>query len=642
MRCVGWLAAILLSCTALLHPRPVARAQEHSRATLRLSFVPTDRAQIAVWVEKADGSFVGTLALTHATATLGIGNRPGALQMNSGFRWPYGRREGVLPVWAHRRAAAPEARQFKRVIFQDRVEGLASRTANDMSPDDYYCLSFSKPDPDAPLDEVLDAVTCASVFNSDKGRFITAADVADGYAEPFEDALLGPMRPLSMGSLYPPRRDVTRCTNNGCYDHADVSRFRSHSLDVMPELDTVSRATPPGERLTEWIFDIPRSWSNTEDYVLFIEVNVEGDYNDAFNPEVYPTPHSPTDKWDSWAEEFGYPYRGQPSVVYSMSFRLDSVRPVTMVNAVGHGALHGEHGDLTPITAIISDEPASAPGSGVDRLRSRGGVRATAAVSQLDPCSLADAPPECGDTCDNDSDCGDLLCDQVTQTCQAYCVSTPPVGAVSNLRVERFPNEQRAHMWAKLRFKLPASQRQIGSFEVRVRAEGGEWDQAFTHDREQELLPVALDVCADPDNPMRNRCREMRPGDEIEAVLANLRQSTRYDVEVIARDDECQELGAPALASFSTPERKFTTVSPCFIATAAYGSPLSAEIGSLRRLRDRYLAPHAAGRALIAAYYELGPRLAAEVRERDWLRAATRAILSPLVAVAAWLDGLDA
>ena len=64
--------------------------------------------------------------------------------MNSGFHWPYGRREGVLPYWAHRRAAAPGASTFRRVIFQNRLsEGYASRTSNDQSRDEYFCLSFN-------------------------------------------------------------------------------------------------------------------------------------------------------------------------------------------------------------------------------------------------------------------------------------------------------------------------------------------------------------------------------------------------------------------------------------------------------------------------------------------------------------------
>ena len=84
-------------------------------------------------------SDISTVRLTEAVAFRGIGNRPGASEMNSGYRWPYGRREGVLPVWATRRAAAPGAQSFPRVVFQNRVEGLASRSANTLS-----ILPFSK------------------------------------------------------------------------------------------------------------------------------------------------------------------------------------------------------------------------------------------------------------------------------------------------------------------------------------------------------------------------------------------------------------------------------------------------------------------------------------------------------------------
>jgi hypothetical protein len=177
------------------------------RASLELGFTPTDRAQIVVWVERDDGLFMGTLALTHAVAVAGIGNRPGALQMNSGYRWPYGRREGVLPVWAHRRAAAPGAKQFHRVIFQNRTsEGAASRTTTllDQSVDDYYCLSFTL---DTTNRDALDAVTCASVFSSDKGRYLTDADVLAGYVEPEQtEKGFGTTRALHVESLYPPRR----------------------------------------------------------------------------------------------------------------------------------------------------------------------------------------------------------------------------------------------------------------------------------------------------------------------------------------------------------------------------------------------------------------------------------------------------
>jgi hypothetical protein len=112
--------ALFLLCSLV----SAAHAQDR---IVEVHFTPTARAQIAIWVETADGTFLRTLRLTEATARRGIGNRPGALQMNSGFHWPYGRREGVLPVWAHRRVAAQEP--FPRVIFQNRAsEGYASRT----------------------------------------------------------------------------------------------------------------------------------------------------------------------------------------------------------------------------------------------------------------------------------------------------------------------------------------------------------------------------------------------------------------------------------------------------------------------------------------------------------------------------------
>src|SRR5215208_2756344 len=124
-------ASILVAAVFLLAAGEARAAGE--RAVV-FHFSPTARAQIAVWIEKADGTFLATVGLTQAVSVRGIGNRPGATQMNSGYHWPYGRREGVLPIWAHRRAAAPGAAQFPRVIFQNRGEGLASRTCEDSTP----------------------------------------------------------------------------------------------------------------------------------------------------------------------------------------------------------------------------------------------------------------------------------------------------------------------------------------------------------------------------------------------------------------------------------------------------------------------------------------------------------------------------
>jgi hypothetical protein len=135
---------------------------------------------------------------------------------------------------------------------------------------------------------------------------------------------------------------------------------------------------------------------------------------------------------------------------------------------------------------------------------------------------------------------------------------------------------------------------------------------------------------------MHNRCLTMQPDTPIEVDLAGLRPLTHYSVSVTPRDATCSQAGPATLADFTTKERVFTTVSPCFVASAAYGSPLASEISVLRRVRDRYLASHGPGRLFVAAYYDVGPKLASLVRERAWLRTLSRAALWPVVALARW------
>jgi hypothetical protein len=627
--------ALVSLAVALDASRSSAQSQA-PQASLELAFTPTDRAQIVVWVERDDGEFMGTLALTHSVAVAGIGNRPGALQMNSGFRWPYGRREGVLPVWAHRRAAAPGAKQFKRVIFQNRSsEGDASRTSSDQSTDDYYCLSFNR---DTTNLDALDAVTCASVFSSDKGRFITEVDVEGGYGEPMQtESGAGTKRALSLNSFYPPRRDVTRCVGENCSDHVDVADYVQHARDVMPELDAIARATPQGDRRVNWSFQVPGDWDAGHEYILYLEVNVEGDYNAAWGPARFPTPLQPSDLWDSWAKTYGYPYRGQPSVVYSLPFTLDTSDTIQANTPAGYGSLSGEDGELHTMDPTINDDPATAKGSGADRILAMSGSRIALTVQSADPCSRPDPPATCGMQCNSDpSVCGSLFCDPKTGTCLSYCAATPAPAAVKDLQVTHYPDRQRAHMWARMSFRSSSSERPIGGYDVRVKPDGGEWSMAFTHDSVQELLPVALDVCNDPANPMRNRCLSMQAGTPIEVDLAGLKQLTHYSVSVTPRDATCSEPGQTMMAEFTTEERVFTTVSPCFVATAAYGSPLAAEVSVLRRLRDRYLASNGPGRLLVAAYYDVGPKLANVVREHDWLRTLSRGAIWPVVTLARW------
>jgi hypothetical protein len=69
----------------------------------------------------------------------------------------------------------------------------------------------------------------------------------------------------------------------------------------------------------------------------------------------------------------------------------------------------------------------------------------------------------------------------------------------------------------------------------------------------------------------------------------------------------------------------------CFIATAAFGSPLASQVQVLRDFRDVYLLPHAPGRHIVALYYQVSPFLAAYIQDHAVLRALVRVGLTPIV-----------
>lgn len=71
----------------------------------------------------------------------------------------------------------------------------------------------------------------------------------------------------------------------------------------------------------------------------------------------------------------------------------------------------------------------------------------------------------------------------------------------------------------------------------------------------------------------------------------------------------------------------------CFIATAAYGSPMAEEIEILRQFRDEYLLTNPLGRALVDLYYSISPPIADLITEHPGLKPIVRAALLPAVAV---------
>jgi len=70
---------------------------------------------------------------------------------------------------------------------------------------------------------------------------------------------------------------------------------------------------------------------------------------------------------------------------------------------------------------------------------------------------------------------------------------------------------------------------------------------------------------------------------------------------------------------------------PCFIATAAYGTPAASQIQVLRDFRDQYLLTNPAGEALTNFYYQVSPPIADFITDHPSLKPIVRVGLMPIV-----------
>ena len=71
----------------------------------------------------------------------------------------------------------------------------------------------------------------------------------------------------------------------------------------------------------------------------------------------------------------------------------------------------------------------------------------------------------------------------------------------------------------------------------------------------------------------------------------------------------------------------------CFVATAAFGSPMESHVSILRNFRDTYLLPYALGRIFVRTYNKYSPPLAHFIAKYEMLKVVVRTSLLPLVAV---------
>jgi hypothetical protein len=79
----------------------------------------------------------------------------------------------------------------------------------------------------------------------------------------------------------------------------------------------------------------------------------------------------------------------------------------------------------------------------------------------------------------------------------------------------------------------------------------------------------------------------------------------------------------------------FEVIPYCFIATAAYDTPMAEEIQILREFRDEYLLTNPLGQAFVDFYYKVSPPIAEFITEHPSLKPVVRAGLMPAVATSA-------
>jgi hypothetical protein len=119
-------------------------------------------------------------------------------------------------------------------------------------------------------------------------------------------------------------------------------------------------------------------------------------------------------------------------------------------------------------------------------------------------------------------------------------------------------------------------------------------------------------------------------GDQAEADLAEDRELA--DLAEIAPIKLTLPVGPePDSVLAAKPSGKTAKKKYCFIATAAYGSPLAREVVLLQNYRDNYLSRNPLGEKFIRAYYRFSPYFARQVSRSTSLRLLTRCLLTPLI-----------
>ncbi|MBZ5715179.1 CFI-box-CTERM domain-containing protein [Nannocystis pusilla] len=551
-------------------------------------YTPVPELQIAIWLEDQEGKHVQDVLVTQATGKYGIGNRPGLWNFVSSWRAPYGPRQSVLPVWAHRRA-----KTYPRIIFLDDnpadLESLGWHE-NSSSAENYYCRPLTESEHET---IAVDTKTCPSpkVFQSDKGRF----------------------DPKGAVSYYPPRNDLVMFEAN--VDSADAMTYAA-----LNDLDAVTAATPSGlESEFATVLLAPEVLARGP-LSAYIEVSLERDENSHFSYD-----REDDHFVDPRLQNYGIEFLGQPSIVYKVDFDPKQRAFVGTTQYHGYGDWDGATGSIHPPDGKISEDG----GSGADRLKvmqkngdtfrwgvfsygkddgegSTGGDGGTDSDGGTGGDSESDSNGGTGLSGGDDG--GDDSGGGGWGQCRPR-----PLAPVDDLALAGMSFDR-----VSVSFRMPdQSDPDFALKAVHVYHITG--DMELT----DELLGAA--------HLKSFSAAELSDDSGLVSLeIGELWGDYTYQFAVVY-EDKCTNRSPFVSDEITTQAQEFQTVdSFCFVATAAYGAPWAAQVAALRTFRDAYLKTTPTGVDLVRFYYAYSPPLARVIHREPLLRGLARVVLQPV------------
>ena len=115
---------------------------------------------------------------------------------------------------------------------------------------------------------------------------------------------------------------------------------------------------------------------------------------------------------------------------------------------------------------------------------------------------------------------------------------------------------------------------------------------------------------------------------DLENVIENLTKKVSSKTITLIFEPNINEEVRQVTIEMDRIERK---KSNCFIATAAYGTPLSEKINTLRRFRDATMIPNPFLKNIVKLYYEISPPIANIIARNDKMRKTIRFTINLLI-----------